>query len=71
MNKSSLSKNLGLLPYLINLQYAVHCFFPTHLSKSRILDYQARKLKQIGTVGEYTAHFPYIYGSQEIPSLNY
>jgi predicted ATPase len=34
---------------------------------SGILDYQARELKQIGALGEYTAHFLYTYGSQPIP----
>jgi predicted ATPase len=36
-------------------------------TKSGILDYQARELRQIGALGEYTAHFLYTYGSQPIP----
>ncbi len=34
---------------------------------SGILDYQARQLKKIGGLGEYTAHFLYSYGNQPIP----
>ncbi|WP_375466913.1 DUF3696 domain-containing protein [uncultured Nostoc sp.] len=34
---------------------------------SGILNYQRRELKQIGALGEYTAHFLYTYGSQPIP----
>ncbi|MFN6561249.1 MAG: AAA family ATPase [Nostoc sp. ChiSLP01] len=34
---------------------------------SGILNYQRRQLRQIGVLGEYTAHFLYTYGSQPIP----
>jgi predicted ATPase len=34
---------------------------------SGILNYQRQQLKQIGRLGEYTAHFLYTYGSQPIP----
>ncbi|MBN3910441.1 MAG: DUF3696 domain-containing protein [Nostoc sp. NMS1] len=34
---------------------------------SGILNYQRRELKQIGALGEYTAHFLYTYGNQPIP----
>lgn len=37
------------------------------ITTSGILDYQRRELKQIGALGEYTAHFLYTYGSQPIP----
>ncbi|MBD2514142.1 DUF3696 domain-containing protein [Nostoc sp. FACHB-973] len=33
-------------------------------------DYQVRRLRQIGTQGEYTAHFLYIYGREAIPIAN-
>jgi predicted ATPase len=34
---------------------------------SGILNYQRRELRQIGALGEYTAHFLYTYGNQPIP----
>jgi predicted ATPase len=34
---------------------------------SGILNYQRQELKQIGVLGEYTAHFLYTYSSQPIP----
>ncbi|QIR41765.1 DUF3696 domain-containing protein (plasmid) [Tolypothrix sp. PCC 7910] len=34
---------------------------------SGILNYQRRQVKQIGALGEYTAHFLYTYGNQAIP----
>ncbi|PHJ59047.1 ABC transporter permease [Nostoc linckia z18] len=37
------------------------------ITTSGILDYQRRELRQIGVLGEYTAHFLYTYGSQPIP----
>lgn len=36
-------------------------------TKFGILNYQTQNLKPIGTLGEYTAHFLYTYGSQAIP----
>ncbi|HEY9803239.1 MAG TPA: DUF3696 domain-containing protein [Leptolyngbyaceae cyanobacterium] len=36
-------------------------------TKFGILNYQRRQLRQIGVLGEYTAHFLYAYGSQPIP----
>ncbi len=37
------------------------------------LDYQVRIRRQLGTMGEYTAHFLYVYGRKAIviPNLNY
>ncbi|RCJ20235.1 ABC transporter permease [Nostoc sp. ATCC 43529] len=37
------------------------------ITTSGILNYQRQQLKQIGALGEYTAHFLYTYGSQPIP----
>lgn len=39
-------------------------------TSSGILNYQRRQLKQIGALGEYTAHFLYTYGNEEIPIPN-
>jgi predicted ATPase len=42
-------------------------------SFNEMSDYQVRRLRQIGTKGEYTAHFLYIYGDEPIviPNLSY
>ncbi|MBD2343750.1 AAA family ATPase [Anabaena subtropica] len=39
-------------------------------SFNEMSDYQVRRLRQIGTRGEYTAHFLYIYGRKAIPIVN-
>ncbi|WP_298917619.1 DUF3696 domain-containing protein [uncultured Nostoc sp.] len=39
-------------------------------SFNEMSDYQVRRLRQIGTKGEYTAHFLYIYGDESIPIAN-
>ncbi|MEH2064652.1 MAG: DUF3696 domain-containing protein [Nostoc sp.] len=39
-------------------------------SFNEMSDYQVRRLRQIGTQGEYTAHFLYIYGDEAIPIAN-
>jgi predicted ATPase len=39
-------------------------------SFNEISDYQVRRCRQIGTRGEYTAHFLYIYGREPIPIEN-
>jgi predicted ATPase len=39
-------------------------------SFNKMSDYQVRRLRQLGTQGEYTAHFLYIYGREPIPIAN-
>lgn len=39
-------------------------------SFNEMSDYQVRRLGQIGTKGEYTAHFLSIYGDKDIPNVN-
>ncbi|MEH2236490.1 AAA family ATPase [Nostoc sp.] len=39
-------------------------------SFNEMSDYQVTRLRQIGTRGEYTAHFLYIYGREPIPISN-
>jgi len=39
-------------------------------SFNQMSDYQVTRLRQIGTRGEYTAHFLYIYGYEPIPIEN-
>ena len=39
-------------------------------SFNKMSDYQVRRLRQLGTQGEYTAHFLYIYGREPIPIVN-
>ncbi|MFN6565083.1 MAG: AAA family ATPase [Nostoc sp. ChiSLP01] len=39
-------------------------------SFNEMFDYKVRRLRQIGTTGEYTPHFLYIYGREPIPISN-